>query len=407
MQGWLCGTETSGGQKMITSPSLMTTNAISQRTFLAGLFSLALTFVGCRSSEEVRDASLPPPDTGMRPDSGMDAGRPTHFQIEPNYAGLPCHYPSDIDLYMGRMIGVCTTGGSQPGDRNHLFDFDPASGTRPISSTTRLDLPAAAGRSLNQFAAAPTGNRGVVTTNDGLYEVNLGSPTSNRFIAFPSGMTYGGGAVYAGNKLFVPVANLVGITTYNPGRVLVYDVDSGGVLQEGTVRSIATSRLNPTGVALRSPSTLVVLNSGDFSTSPQAAIDLIDAASEMVQRTIQLGSLTAQVSGEIALSSDGNTAVIGTSDNSGRVLFVNLDAGTITTRTLTGTRFHSSVVIDPVYGIVSVTDFNAGTVTVLDLPTQAILQSLMVASGEAGPSETYNGSLIQATPYGAVRIFPD
>jgi hypothetical protein len=307
------------------------------------------------------------------------------------------------------VVGVGTAGGGEPGDRNHLFDFDPASATRPIPSSPRLELPATDGRFLNHLAKRPTGSRAVLTANDGLYDLLLGAAPTQRYIAFPSGNNFAGGAVYAGDKLFVAAANATvngdGTMTFGTGRVLVYSLSGSGVIQESTMRSIPTTGKNPTGLALRGGSTLVVLNSGPFGAGARASLDLIDVATESVTRTIDLGTFTGQVSAEVALTEDGNMAVIGSADDS-RLTVVDLNSGFLYPTTLPGTQFHSSVKIDDDLGILYVTDFNAGSVTVLNLATRAIIQSLLLGSGEAGPSEIYDGALIQSIPYGAVRVYP-
>jgi hypothetical protein len=393
----------------------LTQAGLSRRGFLAGLGGLtALTVFGCGTSDTGPDGSHLGDGGSGGTDAGTDGAIPTRFTLQDHYAQLPCHYPSDLEFVTDRMIGVATPGGSQVGDRNHLFRFNPDA-AMPIMTGTELDLTPVSGRTLAHFARK-TGNRAVITTNDGFYEVTLGVPSATRFIAFPSGVTYGGGALYVGAKLFVAAANLNASFVYDLGQVLVYDLDGTSSVQTSSdLRRVTTSRLNPTGMAFRaSDNRLVVLNSGDFTSGARASIDLINinASPEVVAGSIQLGALTTQVGAELALSADGRTAVVGTADGSGKVLFVNLETGDIAEQTVAGTQFHSSVKIDQNYGIVYVTDFNSGKVTVLNLATRAILSSIALASGaggnvEAGPSELYDGALIQTLPYAAVRIVPE
>jgi hypothetical protein len=401
---------------------------VTRRGFLATLGGLsALSLTGCGSSQGTGQGTEPSGASGY-PGSGLDGGlgagggagghagidsgidaqgvdaHPSRFRLDADFARLPSHYSSDLAFYESRILGVATAGGPEIGDRNHLFTFDPAASV-PIESYSELDLSGTAGRFLNGLVTR-MGGQGIVTANDGFFEFGLGSPHSQRFLPFPTGTSYGGGALYAGGKLFMAAANLNGVD-YDPGAILIYDVDGAGAVQEATLRRLTTSGLNPTGVALRGTSGLAVLSSGVFGAGAQAFLDLIDMTSETVARSIPLGGLTAQVSHEIALTPDGRTAVIGTADDSGRALFVDLDTGEVVTQTIEGTRFHSSVKIDSALGIVYVSDFNGGSVTVLDLATHAVLASVALASGEAGPSEIYGGALIQSLPYAAARIVPE
>jgi len=378
---------------------------LSRRSFLGVMGGLAATaLVGCGSNETIApDGGIHPQvDGGGGTDSGADAGTLT-YRIETGYAQLPCQYPSDLDAYTGKILTVCTPGGSMPGDNNQISQFDPASAARPIPSSTLLDLEDVSGRSLNKLSQL-SATLGVVTANDGLYEVRLTGAGLPRFITFPSGTTYATGALRVGNKLFVTTANLdVASSTYNPGTLQIYDLATDGSILETTRRSIPTSRKNPTGLALRNANTLVVLNSGDYSPMAASSLDLIDPATEAISNTIPLGTLTAQNTDKIALSPDGDTAVIGSADGTGRVLFVNLQTGAVTPQILSGTQFHSSIRIGD--GRVFVTDFNTGLLTILDLATQAVLQSLNLMTDQAGPSELLGHDLIQAMPYGAVRVY--
>jgi hypothetical protein len=71
-----------------------------------------------------------------------------------------------------------------------------------------------------------------------------------------------------------------------------------------------------------------------------------------------------------------------------------------------GSQFHSSVNVEDDLGIAAVTDFNAGSVTFFNLATRAIIRSVMLGFGEAGPSLFLGGDLIQSGPYAAARVYP-
>lgn len=380
---------------------------MSRRAFLATAVGGTLAaIVGCGGEDTYVDGGMRPV-----PDGGADAGAST-YQLEAGYVRLPCRFPADLDLRTGSSVAaLCTSGGTQPGDHNHLAQFNPAATARPILSSVSRDIEDVEGRFLNQFTEL-SASFGVVTANDGLYEVPLSGSGTPRHIPFPAGVTYATGALRVGNKLFVATANLNG-TAYDTGTLQIYDLAADGSILDGTRRSRNTSRRNPTGLTLLSDGSVLVLNSGDYTPSARASLDFFDPDSETLLQddTIALGSLTAQNMGEIAV--EGDTAVIGSADGTGRVLRVNLATGEVTTQTLAGTQFHSS--IKATGGRALVTDFNSGLLTLLDLLTGGILQTfnlrevLSVPSGqnvEAGPSEVFAGAFIQAIPYGGVRVYP-
>lgn len=379
---------------------------MTRRAFLATTAGIFATLAGCGGEDTYVDGGRRPV-----PDGGTNAGTST-YQLETGYLSLACRFPADLDLRTGNSVAaLCTSGGSQPGDHNHLARFNPAATARPILSSVLKDIEDVDGRFLNQFTEL-SASFGVVTANDGLYEVPLSGSGSPRHIPFPAGVTYATGALRVGDKLFVATANLNG-AAYDTGTLQIYDLAADGSILDGTRRSRNTSRRNPTGLTLLSDSSILVLNSGDYTPSATASLDFFDPDDEtlIAEDTIELGALTAQNMGEIAV--EGDTAVIGTADGTGRVLRVNLATGEVATQTLAGTRFHSS--IKTTGGRALVTDFNSGLLTLLDLLTGGILQTfnlreaLGVPSGqnvEAGPSEVFAGAFIQAIPYGGVRVYP-
>lgn len=385
------------------------TAEMSRRGFLSALGTLAaVSVVGCGESNP---SNRPDGGGGMGgTDGGVDGGI-SNFQVEANFAQLPSHYPAALSFYADRLFGVGTAGGSEPGDRSHIFNLDPAAAARPIPSLAFLELPTVDGRFLNHLAKRDSGTKAALTTNDGFYELSLGGSPSQRFVAFPSGNNFGGGAAYTANKLFVAAANGTvgsdGSVSFATGRVLVYPLTVSGTAQEASVRAIDVTGKNPTGIALKNASTLVVLNSGpSVGGSAQSSLDLIDINSETVIRTIPLGAFRAQLSGKLAITADGRTAIIG-SANGGDILFVDLESTSASpiSRSIAGSQFHSSVNVEDDLGIASVTDFNAGTVTFLNLATRAIIRSIMLGFTEAGPSLFLDGDLIQSGPYGAARVF--
>lgn len=382
---------------------------ITRRNFL-GLGGLtALSLIGCGGEgAKIKGGA----GTGGA-DTGIETERPMDFRLEANFAQLPCRYPADLEGYKSRILALATPPGETTGDHNHLARFNP-NGSGPLLSSIFRDIEEVGGRRLNQFFQI-SDDWGAITANDGFYTFPLSGSGSPHFVSFPEGVSMGNGLQRIGNKLFVATSNGLinpdGVTvTFGTGQIQIYDLAADGSLLNETPRSRNTSRRNPTGLAVRG-SQLVILNSapyGSVSTGSlgEGSVDLMNAS---VVRTIVLGDLYAQVSGEIALSEDGNTAVIGTADGSGRVILLNLETEDPTSLTLPGTTFHSSVKVDR--NLAYVTDYGredlgTGSVTVLDLAGRSVLRSIALMFGAAGPSEVYEGFLLQAGPYRVDRIIP-
>lgn len=130
--------------------------------------------------------------------------------------------------------------------------------------------------------------------------------------------------------------------------------------------------------------------------------------------SIRVADFTAQVSGEAAIfgNSNGQLSTLGSAAYSdmtpfaGQLLFINLDTRDVERVDVPNTLFHSSVKVDDLNQVAYVTDFNEGTVNVMNLQERTVIQALQVFSGEAGPSELYQGRLIQAGPYQAALVTP-
>jgi len=170
------------------------------------------------------------------------------------------------------------------------------------------------------------------------------------------------------------------------------------------LRVFASAGLNPTGTARLPDNRALVLNSGDFSPTAQALLDIIDPSTETIAKTIDLGNLTAQVNGEIALTESGEQAIIGSGDGSGRILRVDLETDSIETLAGTGTNFYSSVQVDG--PLVYATDFS-GVIDVFNLEDGSRLQSLNLATGNAGPSIVFDGRLYQVAGRNVYRVTPN
>jgi hypothetical protein len=380
---------------------------LSRRGFLALGGLTALTVVGCGNSDSGTDAN---PGTGGS-DGGMDVVVPTSLRAEPNtLVELPWAYPSHIGYYTDRILGV---GTDQAGVPNQIFEFTPSSPERPVAWTSRLEVEGT--RRLNYLTRRASSSRYALTTDAGFYELALGSSPSQNFVDFPAApagqVNFGGGAVYAGNKLFVALSSGsigsdgITVTFGDMGNLLIYDVNGSGVAQTGSRRLRQTGGRNPTGLAMiPGTSTLLILNSGPvLNESPSSSLVLFDTNSESIVDTIPLLNFRAQLSGGLAVSDDGRFAVIGGA-NGPDVLFVDLDIGSVGARTaVPGTSFHPSVRIDATRGVAYVSDFS-GIVGMLDLAERSLIASATVSSG--GPSALAGSDLIQLIMNGAMRLYP-
>lgn len=128
---------------------------------------------------------------------------------------------------------------------------------------------------------------------------------------------YPGGIAIAGGKLFISSANYIRTDTpalAAPGTVQAFDVDTNGGLTRAGF--FVTSSFNPTGLAVRNNSELVVINSGvidivDARGEPQtnAAIDIVDSDSYAIKKTIVVGLAALSPYG-MAVTLDGSRGFV-------------------------------------------------------------------------------------------------
>ncbi len=157
-----------------------------------------------------------------------------------------------------------------------------------------------------QSVIAPIAISGTHNNSDG----SLSAPTVT-----PS---YPGGIATAGGRLFVSSANYIrtqapAVTA--PGIVQVFDIASDGTLAPAS--HFVTSGFNPTGLAIRNASELLVLNSGVIDivnaqgvAQTDASIDVVDLDTLAIKATIPLGPIAAAPYG-IALTLDGSRGFAG------------------------------------------------------------------------------------------------
>ncbi len=375
---------------------------------IAALFALPIIGCGDGTQDGGIDGGVGP-DTGPTPDVFIP---PTDFSVEAGVANLSCTFLADIDTYADGILGSCPQDGA--GESSEVFSLNPQATERPIPVDVLRSFGDLGTRTISHLTVLPDGMAVVVSDDwgggeSGLYHFPLDGSEEPTFIPFPPGHTFAGGPIVAQNKLFIPTANFED-SFYNPGTVLVYGIHPNGTLGTLNVRFLTTTALNPTGTAKLDDDHILVLNSGDFGANPSASLDIINIWTEVVERSIPLGNLTAQVGGELTVTADGRV-IIGTAafdssaPHAGQVLVVDIENSEITTLQTEGAFFHSSIKADE--NLFYVTDFNTGQVFVFNLHDLAFLQSVQVTTeGSAGPSELTASGLLQAIPNGLVLVSP-
>ncbi|MCC6273520.1 MAG: hypothetical protein IT572_08640 [Deltaproteobacteria bacterium] len=289
----------------------------------------------------------------------------------------PCGAAGSVtDLDEG--LGVCANYATND---HHLFSWDPA---RPGAAASIIPLTYAP----DQVLRAADGEIFITThQNPGLAAVRPeeGSESHHPFPASIPTLAhssrgralgairpaYPKGLVEIEGQVFIATSNYDEVhDDYQPGTVLAFQRATGnfGVL--------STSGYNPTSVGV-ADGRLLVVSSGAVDRNGLATtdgfLDIFDPLSHNLLRSIPLGRRGAGVSGEISLSPDGRTAYLPTADNSGRILAVNLDTGTLreismTAAGVSGARiFFPSLQVgeDGRYGVAA--NFNDGKVYPLDL----------------------------------------
>ncbi|MDL1871475.1 hypothetical protein FBR05_04655 [Deltaproteobacteria bacterium PRO3] len=301
-------------------------------------------------------------------------------------------------------LGVCANYATND---HHLFSWDPA---RPGAAASIIPLTWAP----DQVLRAADGEIFITThQNPGLAAVRPeeGSESHHPFPAsLPTSATsssgralaairpaYPKGLVEIEGQVFIATSNYDEVhDDYQPGTVLAFQRATGnfGVL--------STSGYNPTSVGV-ADGRLLVVSSGAVDRNGLATtdgfLDVFDPLSHDLVRSIPLGQRGAGVSGEISLSPDGGTAYLPTADNSGRILAVNLNNGTLreismTAAGVSGARiFFPSLQVgeDGRYGIAA--NFNDGKVYPLDLTSGTLSAPPLAIDGDTADGEGLSDGL--------------
>lgn len=282
-------------------------------------------------------------DGGGTPDAG-DGGTGGGKNIPGtavSHDSVPCGTDSSIsDLDFN--LGICQRFPTGPGDpANHqLFSWDSVSAGTAATLNT-LSFPP------DQMMESASGEIFITTHGDasamppqlsGLARVNASLPTAVEHETFPSlslntsqmssssrsissiAPSFPKGLAQFGDQVFVATSNLdLNHGDYLPGTLLAYRTTTMNW------DFIQTTDYNPTSVGILNGK-LVVVNTGavDFNGNATTAssIDIFNPASHELIKNIPLGQVAAGIEGEITASSDGNTLILPTGDNSGRLLVV-------------------------------------------------------------------------------------
>jgi len=336
-------------------------------------------------------------------DGGGETPPPLSFTGFATHDTAPCGAAGIVtDLDEG--LGVCA---NYANNEHHLFSWDPA---RPGASASIIPLTYAP----DQVLRASDGEIFITThQNPGLAAVRPeeGSESHHPFPAsLPTSATsssgralaairpaYPKGLVEIEGQVFIATSNYDEVhDDYQPGTVLAFQRATGnfGVL--------STSGYNPTSVGV-ADGRLLVVSSGAVDRNGLATtdgfLDIFDPLSHDLVRSIPLGRRGAGVSGEISLSPDGRTAYLPTADNSGRILAVNLDTGTLreismTASGVSGARiFFPSLQVgeDGRYGIAA--NFNDGRVYPLDLASGTLSAPPLAIDGNTADGEGLSDGL--------------
>jgi hypothetical protein len=209
-----------------------------------------------------------------------------------------------------------------------------------------------------------------------------GEPVSQLSPTMPKGIAeFGDFAFVATSNLRIPNPADTTKNYFDPGTVQVYQKSTGTWL-----RPLETTGFNPTSVMILN-NRLYVINTGVESTSGEASTpSSMDVFNPLTHARIEaegleLGPVAAGLGGEITVTPGGDTVLLPTGDNSGRLIAVDLNNGSVREIPLpiTGDKiFLNSVVLDPVKPWVYVGNLNDGKVYAMNWETGQHLHTRLV-----------------------------
>ncbi|HKX11635.1 MAG TPA: hypothetical protein VJP40_00685 [bacterium] len=331
---------------------------------------------------------------------GSDAGPPAvapHFSGVNRQALAPCGNQGMItDLDDG--LGVCANYVS--GD-HHLFSWSASS----AGATSIIPLTNAP----DQVLRGADGAIYISTHQNPGLSVVRPSPGSESHYAFPTSIALSGqsssgrvlsstrpgfpkGLVEIDGRLFVATSNYdEAHSDFQPGTVLAFDPS------DHAYSALPTSAFNPTGVA-EANGRLLVVNSGAIDRNGQVtsdgSFDVFNPNTFELEASLPLGRRGAGLAGEIALSADGNRAILPTADNSGRLIVVDWASSQVRELDLraagiSGSRiFFSNLQVSADGNFAVVSNFNDGRVYTVDLNQGTLVGSSL---GVDAQTNDFNG----------------
>jgi len=312
--------------------------------------------------------------------SGTDAGpQPLRLAGFDNFGSTPCGddgFVTDLD----EGLGVCANYNT---NNHHLFSWD---ATHPNSAASIIPLSYAPDQVLRGSGGAI-----YITTHQspGLAVVNPSESSESNY-AFPtsiptSGLSSSGRAVSSiqpsfpkglaelQGQVFVATSNYdVTHSDFLPGTVLAFDLGTDHYSVLGT------SGFNPTSVGTAGGNLLVVSSGAidrNGAVTSDGFLDIFDPLSHELLRSIPLGRHGAGITGELTLTPDGRTLLLPTADNSGLLLVVDWQRGSVREIAMSdsgvsgGRVFFPSLQMSADGASAVVANFNDGRVYPLDLET--------------------------------------
>ncbi|OOV25819.1 hypothetical protein BXU11_14205 [Flavobacterium sp. LM5] len=168
--------------------------------------------------------------------------------------------------------------------------------------------------------------------------------------------------------------------------ITVFDLEKGEEIKE---LPIAIEPHEAT--ALTNPNRIVVTNYGAIDAKGKS-ITVIDAEKNTIIKTIDLGNKNTSPHGIITLESPNKVAVV--SDDGNHLSVVNIESGKVEKQIATQQKVSHLLVKHPFKPIVYVTNINSGSVTVVAIESNKVVQIIPCGKSAEGIAITKDGSEI-------------
>lgn len=168
--------------------------------------------------------------------------------------------------------------------------------------------------------------------------------------------------------------------------ITVFDLEKGEEIKE---LSIAIEPHEATVVT--NPNSIVVTNYGTIEAKGKS-ISVIDAEKNTMTRTIDLGNKGASPHGIITLQKPNKVGVV--SDDGNHLTVVNVETGIVEKQIATQQKVSHLLVKHPLKPIVYVTNIGSGSVSVIDIESNKVVQIIPCGKSAEGIAITKEGSEI-------------